>query len=880
MKKTGKTCAAILAAAFVLALFFACKPGAGGKAPGKDQGQKVALDLKDYKLDTSAFRTGAHRQYLADPMKFDPMPDQGVSEQKTAVVGSRVCRFYAGASLSSASGLASLGEGIEVPFGTILPVLGDKVSDASDAEHGGMFNFQDNWNWFYPTRFQGKDGLVFGSDLYGLYDKPEENRITARLYQTGGRYEAFYPVLGYTPLDAAVSSRLESDRVAFQGVRPGEYYLSMSSPDDMIALYDQERPGYQDDDKRRQTPLFVTTDLMAHAQHLMFDRLLQYLEETYFVPRLKDLNKAFIEGLEAQQGGGAAVEDGRTLAIKYFQVAEALLELADIQWDGKDEYGASTVVYSEKDKEAVLQSYPADVRAEIALIDAAGGFQESRVLGEEGSAYKEDYSQYKPRGHYTKNGILSAYFRAMMWYGRIGFLMDGGRMSRAAIIVNDMVSKDDRLLASWSALFDPITALIGRSDDISFKDFLPFWKDKGAGKADLAAWLSDSGKLQAFCDAASEGLRPPLIAGSSIYKGTGVDGGGKALVGWRLFGQRFTWDSYVHQKVSPPRLMSRDMVRGLDVMKAFGSQTADLLLQKSDYPSMEGLKTCLDGIEGEFAAKGSDFWTETYYNNVLYEVKTQAQFEPGAGFYFTETPAWGIKAMLASHGTWAELRHDTILYVKQVYAERAGDGDFNPTFRTEKVPEPVHYLEPDVPFWQGAVMSVQGLVVTLDRFGLMDDESAQALGRLQEICVKAVEVATAEAADKALSREDIDWIPTIPAELARIVLIHQDGGESADEEQLKMAVIADVYTNAELGQVLETAVGIPYRMYVALNDGQGGKRIAVGYDFSYYEFGHPMGDRMTDEQWKAIVYADDAQMDDYLPFWANGMVLEPEPKRR
>ena len=65
-----------------------------------------------------------------------------------------------------------------------------------------------------------------------------------------------------------------------------------------------------------------------------------------------------------------------------------------------------------------------------------------------------------------------------------------------------------------------------------------------------------------------------------------------------------------------------------------------------------------------------------------------SQFEPGAGFYFTETPAWGAKALLSAHGTWAELRHDTILYVKQVYgAEMSGGGDWEPTWRVEPIPE-------------------------------------------------------------------------------------------------------------------------------------------------------------------------------------------------
>jgi hypothetical protein len=90
-----------------------------------------------------------------------------------------------------------------------------------------------------------------------------------------------------------------------------------------------------------------------------------------------------------------------------------------------------------------------------------------------------------------------------------------------------------------------------------------------------------------------------------------------------------------------------------------------------------------------------------------------------------------------------------------------------------------------------------------------------------------------------------------------------------------MAFVADVYTNAEIGQVLETAVGIPYRLYIPLNDKQGGKRIAVGYGFSYYEFHQPMENRLNNDDWKAIVYADNPNMNQYLPFWMQGRVQPP-----
>jgi Protein of unknown function (DUF3160) len=855
-------------------------------------------NFKNYKPPTQGFTTDAHKAYLADPMKFTPLPDQRLPEGATAVVGSDVCVLYPNATLESKADLDNLPKGVPIPFGTIIPIKGDRVQDSTNDDRNSMFEYQDNWNWFYATSYNGQEGLVFGADLYGLDDTNEANRISARLYQTGGKYDAFYPVLGYHPLPASVTAALERDRLAIQAVGQDEYdlrgYRSDTMPDDMLALYDLHKPHYDTipGGWRRKTPVFVTTDVAAHIQHLMFDRTLQFQEEAIFLPRLKNLVGGFIADLTKRQAEATDYAETMDKAIMYFQVAEALLNLAPERVSNEsDNYGADPFLYKEQDRDAVLARYPEPVRLEIEKIYKAEDYSESPVFTfADGKKADEDYTQYKPRGHYTKNGALSAYFRAMMWFGRVHFLIAGAeteeaktltlKMEPIALLITDVAQNDGDLLKRWEALFNPITALIGVSDDLSIRDILPLWKDERVSEKEFGAWSNDRAKVLAFMEKAHRKLKSPAISGASVFDGPSEGADRKPPMGWRLFGQRFTYDSSVHHRVSPPRLMSRDMVRGLDVMKACGSKTADALLAGSDYQTMVGLESRLDEIESEFSKYDSAFWGQTYYNGVLFQVKAQAQFEPGAGFYFTEGKGWATKAMLSSHGTWSELRHDTLLYAKQSCAERAGDGDFYPTFRTKPIPEPIHYLEPNVPFWQGSALSVQKFLATLDEYDLLDEETAKAFSRLQEIYVKAAAIAETEAQNRQVSANDIQWIATIPSELIQLCLIHVEGGDIIDENQLRMAIVADVFTNFELKMILETAVGIPYRIYVPLNDTQGGKRIAVGYAFSYYEFNQPMNERMTDETWKEIVYAPNANLEKYQPFWMKDQTVARERVRK
>ena len=67
-----------------------------------------------------------------------------------------------------------------------------------------------------------------------------------------------------------------------------------------------------------------------------------------------------------------------------------------------------------------------------------------------------------------------------------------------------------------------------------------------------------------------------------------------------------------------------------------------------------------------------------------------------------------------------------------------------------------------------------------------------------------------------------------------------------------MAVIADVHTDSNSGQVLEEAVGKPYELYVIVPI-EGILTLVQGAAFSYYEFKQPMADRLTDEAWQSML---------------------------
>jgi hypothetical protein len=81
-----------------------------------------------------------------------------------------------------------------------------------------------------------------------------------------------------------------------------------------------------------------------------------------------------------------------------------------------------------------------------------------------------------------------------------------------------------------------------------------------------------------------------------------------------------------------------------------------------------------------------------------------------------------------------------------------------------------------------------------------------------------------------------------------------------DLSDQKAALIADVATG--IGRVLEEGVGQPAEIYIVLPDNPW--RIAIGAVYTYYEFPLPADQRMTDEQWQALVESSQAPA---LPEW-------------
>ncbi len=576
------------------------------------------------------------------------------------------------------------------------------------------------------------------------------------------------------------------------------------------------------------TPIFVTTDAVLHTYHVLFDRILAEIEMKKFVAELNDLTENLIietENVYNQSVKPEAKEAAkRNLAFLY--VAKKLLSGTNI---------------------AVPASVAALVDSEIVLIDKHKGYQISPIFGNFSAL---DYSQFQPRGHYTKNDTLKAYFKTMMWYGWTIFTMEPNlfgalayRHTLQALLLVQMLYRlqvdNQPLLEKWQFIYDPPVFLVGKTDDPTILDyklladqiygsnFSSVSLDSLANKNLLAAFMTEAQKLP-------EPKIPNWIYGTfTTYKG------------FRFMGQRFIPDSYMFAHLVLPKVPDRLFPKGLDIMAILGSNRAfailDSLYQQTSY---QNYAQQINGFKTEFANLSPAAWAQNLYWNWLYCLMPLL-YQKGAGYpMFMQTLAWTNKELLTALASWAELRHDTILYAKQSVTPCG------------VVPAPPrNYVEPN-PYLYARLASLAKYTRDgLQSRNLLFDEFKDKLDLFESLLLFLKKIAIKELENVPLTDKEYEDIYCFGKVMQKLVSYFPDPQVPWKSDTDDMAVVADVHTDSNTDQCLEEGVGYPLEIFVIVNEG-GTVRITRGAIFSYYEFTQPIADRLTDEKWRQLLISE------------------------
>jgi hypothetical protein len=580
---------------------------------------------------------------------------------------------------------------------------------------------------------------------------------------------------------------------------------------------------------RLHLPLYLSADALLDALHLSFDEMLKTIEEERLIGELEAMLARMDAGIAALEAEPGAEEIQKALddAALWVCTARSLL--------------AGEKLPCRRGVDAAVEEYLGLVAAE-------------RMVPVEffGSCQVEDFTQFKPRSHYTETEELKRYFRAMMWVQRIGAKFAQIERHAAVAYLLSRLLDETGALEHWRVIDQVVELFVGSSDSLNAPGMLALAADAGVGSA---ADLRGEGFLRLARRALETGAGRQLILSQVMRADPSyIDGFTPIPPAFHLMGQRFIIDSFiftnvVYDRVPCPRFPScRFLPSPLDAWFVLGNRAAAPLL-RGELESYQ-YQAQLAALDWLVARHPGDFWESSLYNLWLSAMRALSADTTGPEFpAVMQTEAWDRRMLQAQLASWAHLRHDTLLYTKESYG---GDGCDYPDAWVDPYPE----------FYGGLALFAERALADLKPLGILEIASGsrirEVLRRFQNVSRELESIARAQLAGEEPSEQQLQF-------LRSAVRCCGSGGYGGwytglilkpyySQVPLFRPTIADIHTDPNTSRVLHAGVGHPNLMVVTIKN-DCGTRAYIGPVLSYFEVVRGGLHRMTDEEWTAQLEA-------------------------
>jgi hypothetical protein len=595
---------------------------------------------------------------------------------------------------------------------------------------------------------------------------------------------------------------------------------------------------------KRDLPVFVSTDAILHALHMSWDEVLMDVERMVLMKKLDTLLAKIHDQLPAmatRYGSATAMTPMVNDLDVYLTVPRILMGKAT----GPKFAG----------NQAAVQELLALVRAERPSFYKLFSDHEREI----------DFSQFTIRGHYTRSPELGSYFQTMIWLGRTEICLiapksDGATQSRIDIqrqTIDAVLLQEAAEMAGAFPLFEEIDGIlrgfVGESDNVTLSNIRSLVQSTHLGSADQLldstqfAGFQDTLKQQAYAFQRinsqilmSDPMSPDQIVPASAFL---------------LLGQRFVIDSYttgnvVYDKIVYNNTKVRRMLPStLDVLFALGNDAAAQLLEpelnRYNYSSnLAAVRYLVDSYE-------PGFWKGTVYNRWLNSIRSLNPPSDRKGLpAFMQTAAWWQEKMNSQLASWAQLRHDFILYAKQSYTAGV------------VCSFPESYVEPIPQFYEAVKAFADSASAMFQRASLQNSSMVWYFNSMSGIVDTLRSIAEKELAGTPPTEAEEFFLKTMLYEDPAVCgatfrgwypRLFYRGETSLFQKDL---VVADVHTaptdaaGSPVGWILHAGTGL-LNLGVVMTGLPNGRLTAfIGPVMSYYEHVSTNFKRLTDEEWK------------------------------
>ena len=649
----------------------------------------------------------------------------------------------------------------------------------------------------------------------------------------------------------------------------------------------------------RDLPVFITTDSILQAWQRSFSGVLEVIEEGVLAPTLNNLL-----GELTRQCGWARSDYASGPLAQSFEDAEFYLSVAGVLAGGEP-WGINGSGWFYPIEPAVEQPLKQRAKTALELIAAGKPVSYNFFDGRQGSEWV-DFSQFVPRGHYTKTPALQRYFQTMMWLGRVDLRVAGDtnwastRQLGTAIVLNDLLNRSGQR-AKWQKFDRYLTTFIGPSDSMDFTQLDGLLR--GAGLVDPKS-IRSMAQLESFQSRIEGGTLGAQLIASHGFVARAGDDQIKLPRSFTFLGQRFTVDSWAFNQVvmdrilkpgepasNPPKLVRRRLPYSLDVAFAvlgnnqIAPELAANMTRTDGVPFRDGFpyQRNLAAVRLALDARPANSWNGTLYDHWLSALRLLSA--PTVGPEYPEamrTRAWAMKTVNTQLASWTQLRHATVLGVKQ-------SGTF-PILCSY----PNGFVEPRPAFFQALQAMASQTATTLQSLGLDRTDELRLETKPNYMLPNAATFFQGFAKTcgtlGAIAQRELDREPLLPTQAAflenTIERMRDYAGVRSytgwypklfflgDNGKINTAsapefhdcirpdfIVTDVHTDGpsdpdgDPGAVLHQGVGRVNLMMIAVDNGPD-RMVFAGPVFSHYEFNAPHGTRLTDEAWTQSVDAD------------------------
>ncbi|NLG18426.1 MAG: DUF3160 domain-containing protein [Fibrobacter sp.] len=400
---------------------------------------------------------------------------------------------------------------------------------------------------------------------------------------------------------------------------------------------------------KKDLPVFFTTDALLDPLYKLYDEALKAVEVTMLAPALSTVLTATLEKIQSYRSINSSTDPLWNTALddaeKYIYVASALL--------------------SGQNSNSVADYY-------LDLISAEKLANVPDFFGTEDVAI--DFSQFKPRGHYDcleweTDCVLPRYFKAMMWLGRAdcAFNIDSLRHLRVFALIHSCMQLSG-VMNEMVKINQTISSFVGDMDGFSLEGLTEVLSKRNMSIESIIT--SDDSAKALLNVIKSSGGANQLILSQALWKKPDASRPELPVIA-QISGQRFILDSYMLGRTVEWYVKGRNKPMLEEVPFSLGNNAASTVLasdvnkytvSQGDYKPYHARLGAARALFDKYP-----YWDRNLYTLWLNGLRALSQPLPATVPLLMQSRSWQEKQMNTQLSSWAQLRHNTLLYAKQSY---------------------------------------------------------------------------------------------------------------------------------------------------------------------------------------------------------------------